>query len=88
MGQQDKKNHYIKKEWPKRESLMPGQKNVVHLSPVNSDMIIQPSLHIKLGLFKNFKALDKNGAGFHYLKEKFPRVSDSKIKEEILWVPK
>ena len=71
----DKKNHYIKKEWPKRESLTPGQKNVVHLSPVNSDMIILLSLHIKLGLFKNFvKALDENGAGFHYLKEKFPCV--------------
>ena len=84
-----KKNHYIKKEWPKRQSLTPGQKNVVHPSLVNSDTIILPSLHIKLGLFKNFfKALGKNGAGFHYLKEKFPRVSDSKIKEEILWVPK
>ena len=82
----DKKNHYIKKEWPKRESLMLGQKNVVHPSLVNSYMIILPSLHIKLGLFKNFvKALDKNGAGFQYLKEKFPRVSDSKIKEGI-WV--
>ena len=45
-------------------------------------MIFLPSLHIKLGLLKNFvKALDKNGAGFHYLKEKSPRVSDSKIKE-------
>ena len=31
-----------------------------------------------MGLLKNFvKALDKNGAGFHYLKEKFPCVSDS-----------
>ena len=48
----DKKNHY-KKEWPKRESLTPGQKNVVHPSPVNSDMIILPSLPIKLGHFKN-----------------------------------
>ena len=47
-------------------------------------MIILPSLHIKLGLFKNFvKALDKNGAGSHYLKGKFPCVSDSKIKEGI-----
>jgi len=80
----DKKNHYIKKEWPKRESLMLGQKNVVHPSLVNSYMIILPSLHIKLGLFKNFvKALDKNGTGFYYLKEKFPCVSDSKIKEGI-----
>jgi len=85
----DKKNHYIKKEWPQRESITPGQKNGVHPSLVNSDMIILPSLHIKLRLFKNFvKALDKNGAGFHYLKEKFPRVSDSKIKEGILVVPK
>ena len=55
----DRKNHYIKKEWPKRESLTPGQKNVVQLSPVNTDIIILPSLHIKFGLFKNFvNALD------------------------------
>ena len=67
---------------------MPGQKNVVHASLVNSDMIILPSLHIKLGLFKNFvKALDQNGAGFHFLKEKFPRVSDSKVKEGIFVGP-
>jgi len=78
----------MKKEWPKHESITPGQKNVVHPSLVNSDMIFLPSLHIKLGLFKNFvKTLDKNGAGFHYLKEKFPRVSDSKIKEGILVGP-
>ena len=84
----DKKNHYIKKEWPKRESLTLGLKNVVHPSLVNSDIIILPSLHIKLGLFKNFvKTLDKNGAGFYYLKEKFPRVSDSKIKEGIFVGP-
>jgi len=31
--------------------------------------------------------LDKNSAGFHYLKEKFPRVSDSKIKEGIFVCP-
>ena len=61
----DKINHYIKKEWPKRESLTPGHINVVHPSLVNSDMIILPSLHIKLGLFKNcVKALDKMVLGF------------------------
>jgi hypothetical protein len=32
---------------------------------------------------KNFvKAMDKNGAGFMYLKHKFPRLSDDKIKED------
>ena len=76
------------KEWPKHESLMPGQKNVVHLSQVNSDMIILPSLRIKLGLFKKFfKALGKNVVGFHYLKEKCPRLSDYKIKEGIFVGP-
>ena len=84
----DKKNHYIKKEWPKRVSLTPGQKNVVHPLLVLSDMITLPSLHIKLGLSKNFvRALDKNGAGFYYLKEKFPHVSDSKIKEGVFMGP-
>jgi hypothetical protein len=47
-------------------------------------MILLPPLHIKLGLFKNFvKAMDKNSAGFHYLKEKFAHVSDAKIKKGI-----
>ena len=51
-------------------------------------MIVLPSLHIKLGLFKNFvKALEQNGGGFHYLKEKFPRVGDSKVKEGIFVGP-
>jgi len=41
-----------------------------------------------LRLLKKFvKALDKNGAGFHYLKEKFPRVNNSKIKEGIFVGP-
>ena len=58
----DKKNNYIKKEWPKRKSLMPGQKNFTHPSLVNSLLL----LRIKLGLFNNFvNALDKNGAGFY-----------------------
>ena len=84
----DKKNHYVKKEWPKRESLTNGQKNVVHPSLVNSYMIILPSLLLKLGLFKNIvRALDKNGDGFYCLKEKFPLVSNSKIKEGIFLGP-
>jgi len=56
--------------------------------PVNSDMSILPSLHKKLVLFKKFvKALNKNGAGFYYLKEKFPCVI-LKSKKEFLWVSK
>jgi hypothetical protein len=37
---------------------------------------------------KNFvKGIDQNGAGFAYLKETFPRISDAKIKEGILVGP-
>jgi hypothetical protein len=37
---------------------------------------------------KNFvKGIDQNGAGFAYLKETFPRISDAKIKEGIFVSP-
>jgi hypothetical protein len=37
---------------------------------------------------KNFvKAMDKNSAGFIYLKHIFPMISDAKIKEEIFVGP-
>jgi hypothetical protein len=83
----DKKNHYTQKEWPKRETCTLGQKNIVHPPLVNAGVILLPPLHIKLGLFKNFKAMDKNSAGFHYLKEKFPHVNDAKIKEGTFVAP-
>lgn len=39
---------------------------------VNKEMILLLQLHIKLGIFKNFmKAMNKDGAGFYSLKEKF-----------------
>jgi hypothetical protein len=41
-------------------------------------------LHIKFGLTKHFvKAIDQNSAGFMYLKNKFPRISDAEINEGI-----
>jgi hypothetical protein len=51
---------------------------------VNPEKVFLLPLHIKLGLMKNFvKAIDKNGAGFMYLKHNFARLSDAKIKEGI-----
>ena len=35
----DRQNHYIKKDWPKRESLTPGQKIVVSQPLVASEKI-------------------------------------------------
>lgn len=83
-----RESHYTKKVWPKRESLTPGHKNVKNHPLVNADDILLPPLHIKLGLMKNFvKAMPKDGDGFLYLKEKFPKLSEAKIKEGIFVGP-
>jgi hypothetical protein len=56
---------------------------------VEKTKIFLPLLHIKLGLTKNFvKGMNKEGEGFAYLKQKFPQVSDAKIKEELFVGPK
>ena len=68
----DKKNHYVNILWPKRTSLMPGQKKVVNPPLVLSKKIFLPPLHIKLGFMKNFvKGMDKAGRGFEYLRNNF-----------------
>ena len=84
----DKKNHYVNKLWPKRTSLTSGEKNVVNPSLILSEKIYLPPLHIKLGLVKNFvKGMDKTCCGFEYVWNKFPNVSDAKIKEGIFIAP-
>ena len=85
----DKKNYYVNKLWLKRTSLTPGEKNVVNHSLVLPEKIyLCPLLHMKLGLMKNFvKGMDKTGCGFEYMRNKFPYVSDAKIKESIFIGP-
>ena len=84
----DKKNHYVNKLWPKRTSLTPGEKNVVSPPFVLPEKIYLPTLHIKLGLMKNFvKGMDKTGCAFEYVRNKFPNASDAKIKEGIFIGP-
>lgn len=83
-----REQHYVKQKWPLRKNLVPGQKNVAHQPLVEPSKIFLPPLHIKLGLMKNFvKAMNKEGAGFRYLRQMFPRISDAKIKEGIFVGP-
>ena len=81
--------HYETKEWPKRNSYAPGVKNIQHIPLVNSDKVLMPPLHIKLGLMKNFvKAMAKqNSNGFEFLCKKFPKLSLAKLKEGIFVGP-
>ena len=84
----DKKYHYLNKLWPKRTSLTPGGgMSSIPLLFFGRKFFCHP-LYIKLGLMKNFvKGIDKTGRGFEYVRNKFPNVSDSKIKEGIFIGP-
>lgn len=77
--------HYTEKEWPVRNNLQPGSKNVLFNSLVAPSKVLLPPLHIKLGLMKQIvKAMKKqNSSAFQYLYQKFPKISDAKIKEGI-----
>jgi hypothetical protein len=49
----DRKHPYNQKQWPKWESLIPGQKNVVNTPLTNPEKVYLPLLHSNLGLIKN-----------------------------------
>lgn len=84
----DRRNHYVKTIWPSRKSYTPGEKNVLHEPLVDPNNVLLPPLHIKLGLMKNFvKGMDREGPGFKYLSESFPRLSEAKIKEGVFTGP-
>ena len=69
--------------------LEPGKMNVASKPLVDPQKILLPTLHVKLGIAKNFaKAMNKNGEGFRFLKRKFPKLSEAKIKKRIFQRPK
>ena len=74
--------HYVKRYWPQRKSLKVGEKYVQHPAMAEWHKILLPPLRIELCLMENFvKAMDRTGSAFKYLAEKFPRLSEAKIKE-------
>ena len=80
--------HYSTKDWPARKSLEPGIKNVENQPLVESSKILFSYMHLMLGLMKNFvKAMNQEVAAFTYLWEKFPRLSEAKLKEDIFTGP-
>jgi hypothetical protein len=77
-----------RKDWPARKSLDPGIMNVENQPLVKMRKILLPSLHLKLGLMKNYvKAMNQEEAAFTYLCEKFPRLSGAKLKEGVFIGP-
>jgi len=83
--------HWMRKTWPPRINLTPGQMNIQWPNLVESTNVMLPPLHINLGLMKQFeKALTKDGQCFQYLSTKFPHLSAAKKRRHICrpWYPK
>ena len=81
-------SRYKKKVWPQRGNFTVGLKNVANPLFVSPNKIILPSLHIKLGLIKQFvKTLDKDCDAMNFLKAKFPKLSFAKVTEGVFIGP-
>ena len=81
-------NYWIKRDWPLRESLTPGYRNILHPALVDRSNVILPPLHIKLGLMKQLvKALNKEDACFKCIQEKFCYMIVEKVKEDVFVGP-
>jgi hypothetical protein len=79
----------VNKLWPKQTSLAPGEKNVISPPFILPEKIYLPPLHIKLDLIKIFvNRMDTTGHRFEYMRNKFPNVSDAKIKEGVFIGPR
>lgn len=80
----DRAQYYVKKDWPAREQLVPGARNIINEPLVEREKILIPPLHVKLGLMKQFtRALDKDGRCFNYLRRAFPGLTIEKLKAGI-----
>lgn len=84
-----KSHHWTPKNWPIRDALVVGERNVINEPLVSREKIILPPLHIKLGLMKQFvKVLDRNGQCFQFISQKFPELSTEKLKAGIFDGPR
>ena len=80
--------HYVRQEWPWKQGLKPGSRNVLFHSLVEPSKTLFPLVHMKLGLMKNFvKPLDRESRGFSFLHQKSQRKCMEKIKAGYLMAP-
>ena len=79
----DKANHWTKKDWPARDRLNVGEKNVIAEQLVPRDKIVLPLLHIKRLMKQFVKTLDKYGDCFQYIFKRFASLSNEKLKAGI-----
>ena len=72
----------------KKNEFSVGKNNVKWDPLIDPSRILMPSLHIKLGLIKQFvKALDRNSEPFKYLQNFFSKFFEAKIKADVFIGP-
>lgn len=80
-------NQYAIQSWESRAHGKLGEHNIIQPPLIPTEKILLPPLHIKLGVVKNFiKTLVKNGPALEFLKSLFPKLSEAKIKEGIIYL--
>ena len=80
--------HYSRQQWPLRKELTPGAHNVIRQPLVLREKILLPTLHIKLGLAKQFvKALKSDSEAFKHVQAMFAKLSEAKVKGGIFTRP-
>ena len=72
--------HYRRKEWPPRDTPVPGHHDIVNIPLIPREKILLPPPHIKLGLIKQYvKAMELDSDAFHHMVSMFPKLSDAKL---------
>jgi hypothetical protein len=83
-----KVDHYETNDWPMRSKFRFGEKSIEREALIPLDKVLLSPLHIKLGLFSSFiKSLKANSHALSYLREKFPGVSEAKVKAGVFVGP-
>ena len=80
--------HYSRKQWPLRKELTPGTHNVIRQLLVLREKILLPTLHIKLGLAKQFiNVVKSDSKALSHVQAMFPKLSEAKVKSGIFTGP-
>ena len=75
--------HYVRQEWSLRQGLKPSSHNVQSHPLVETNKILFPPLHIKLGVLKHLlKAMNIEDSVFYFL-QRLSQISTEKLKAGI-----
>ena len=79
------KEHYIRRDWSERKSYLTGVANIENVPLVDTQNILLPPFHVKLGIIKNFvKPMGKSNFNrFAFLCKKFSSMTQAKLQEGI-----